>query len=203
MHPRSHSSSRHIVLVFTVIAVTAFVLACSSSGPAGGASTGAAAAPASATSASGSAPASNAVAVPVPRVSVNALMVTMIDNSGHVLWDTEKDGGAPKDDADWLEVEDHATQLVAAGTLLQLGGTGQADMGWIRQVGWKESADALSDAALAALAAAKARNMPSLVAANGRLVESCESCHKAFKPSAPTEGMSHQRPHSESHENNK
>lgn len=199
MHLRSHSSSRHIVLVFTVIAVTAFVLACNSGGPA--ADSGSGSATPAAASASGSAPVANTVAVPTPRVSVNALMVTMIDNSGHVLWDTEKDGAAPKDDADWLEVEDHATQLIAAGTLLQLGGTGQADMGWIRQVGWKESADALSDAALAALAAAKARNMPSLVAANGRLVESCESCHKAFKPSAPTEGMSHQRPHSESHGN--
>ena len=41
----------------------------------------------------------------------------MIDNSGHVLWDAEKEAGAPKDNADWLELEDHATQLAAAGTL--------------------------------------------------------------------------------------
>ena len=26
----------------------------------------------------------------VPRLSINALMVTMIDNAGHVLWDVEK-----------------------------------------------------------------------------------------------------------------
>ena len=143
--------------------------------------------------------ASTSTAVPAPRVSVNALMVTMIDNSGHVLWDAEKEAGAPKDNADWLELEDHATQLAAAGTLVQLGGTGQADMGWIRQVGWKENADHMTDAALAALNAAKSRNMPALVEANGKLVESCESCHKAFKPDAPTEGIVHQRPHSESH----
>lgn len=141
--------------------------------------------------------------VTTPRTSINQLMVTMIDNSGHVLWDTEKEGFAPKDDADWLEVEDHATQLVAAGTLLQLGGTGQADNGWIRQVGWKENADLMGDAALAALAAAKKRDPGALTKANGTLVESCESCHKAFKPDAPTEGLVHQRPHSESHQSNR
>ena len=149
------------------------------------------------TAGAGAAPAT--AAMPVPRTSINQLMVTMIDNSGHVLWDTEKEGLAPKDDADWLEVEDHATQLAAAGTLLQLGGTGQADMGWIRQIGWKESADQMSDAALGALAAAKSRDVASLTKANGTLVESCESCHKAFKPSIPTEGLVHQRPRSESH----
>lgn len=141
--------------------------------------------------------------VPTPRTSVNQLMVTMIDNSGHVLWDTEKEGFAPKDEADWLEVEDHATQLVAAGTLLQLGGTGQADNGWIRQVGWKENSELMGDAALAALAAAKQRDLGALAKANGTLVDSCESCHKAFKPDAPTEGLVHQRPHSESHQSNR
>ena len=191
MHPNPRSSWRYVVLVFIVISTAASLLACGAGGPASGSAT------------AGAAPAASAGSAPTPRVSVNALMVTMIDNSGHVLWDTEKEGFAPKDDADWLEVEDHATQLVAAGTLLQLGGTGQADMGWIRQVGWKENADAMSDAALAALAAAKARNQQSLVAANGRLVESCEACHKAFKPSAPTEGIAHQRPHSDSHANNR
>lgn len=155
------------------------------------------AAPAPETPAATSAPVASAT--PVPRTSINQLMVSMIDNSGHVLWDTEKQGFAPKDEADWLEVEDHAIQLAAAGTLIQLGGTGQADMGWIRQVGWKESAEQLSDAALAALAAAKSRSLESVAKANGALVESCESCHKAFKPTAPTEGLVHQRPHSDSH----
>lgn len=140
---------------------------------------------------------SAALAAPKPRVSINALIVTMIDNSGHVLWDAEKEGMAPKDDADWTEIEDHATQLAAAGTLIQLGGTGQADMGWVRQVGWKEDAERLSEAALAAAAAARSRNIDALIKANGTLVETCETCHKAFKPSAPSEGLSHQRPHSD------
>ena len=60
-------------------------------------------------------------------VSIDALMVTWIDNSAHVLWNVERASHAPKNDADWLEIQEHATQLAAAGTLIQLGGTGQPD----------------------------------------------------------------------------
>ncbi len=138
-----------------------------------------------------------------PRLSINTLMVTMIDNAGHVLWDVEKKGFEPKNEADWLEIEDHATQLAAASSLIQMGGTGPADPGWVRQVGWSTNAQAMGDAALAALAAAKGRDLPALVKANGDLVTSCEGCHKAFKPDLPTEGALHQRPHSDSHESNR
>ncbi len=57
----------------------------------------------------------------------------------------------------------------------------------------------MGTAALAANAAAKARNKETLIKANGDLVAACESCHKAFKPELPTEGLAHQRPHSDSH----
>jgi hypothetical protein len=135
----------------------------------------------------------------MPRISINQLMVAMVDNAAHILWDVERDGMAPKDAADWLEVENHAIQLAAAGTLIQVGGTGQADMGWIRQNGWRDQADMMSGAAVAALEAARNRDLPALVKANGDLVASCETCHKAFKPELPSEGLLHQRPHSDSH----
>jgi len=148
------------------------------------------------------APASAAVALaqPVfkPAVSVNELMVRWVDNAAHVLWDVEKKGFAPKNEADWLELEDHATQLAAAGSLIQMGGTGQADAGWVKQVGWKTNAELLTSSALADLSAAKARNLAGVIKANGDLVASCENCHKEFKPELPSEGVVHQRPHSES-----
>jgi len=50
-----------------------------------------------------------------PAVSINELMVRWIDNAAHVLWDGEKVDFAPKNEADWIELEDHATQLAAAG----------------------------------------------------------------------------------------
>lgn len=155
-------------------------------------------------------PPATAVATPPPAapavklpVSYNALMVAMVDNAGHVLWDVEKEGFAPKNDADWLEVEDHAMQLVAASTLLQLEGTGPADAGWVKQTGWKSNAEAMGAAGMAANAAAKAKNKDALIKANGDLVAACEGCHKEFKPTLPTEGLAHQRPHSESHKSNR
>jgi len=136
-----------------------------------------------------------------PVVSVNELMVNWIDNASHVLWDVEHAEFAPKDDADWTEVEDHATQVAAAGSLIQLGGTGQADPGWVTQIGWQSNAQAMTTAALAIRDAAKRRDLGAVTKANSDLVDSCEGCHKQFKPELPSEGIAHQRPHSESHKN--
>jgi hypothetical protein len=146
-----------------------------------------------------------APAAPVfkPAVSINELMVRWVDNAAHVLWDVEKKEFAPKNEADWIELEDHATQLAAAGSLIEMGGTGQADAGWVQQNGWKTNAQALRTAALADLSAAKSRNLEGVIKANGDLVASCEGCHKEFKPELPSEGVVHQRPHSESHKSNR
>jgi cytochrome c556 len=54
---------------------------------------------------------------------------------------------------------------------------------------------ALSNAGLAALKAAEAKNLEALVAANGQVVEACESCHKQFKPALPSEGITHTHAH--------
>jgi hypothetical protein len=135
-----------------------------------------------------------APAVP-PVVSVNALMVALVDHASHELWNVEKDGRAPKSDAEWREVEHHATQLAGSGTLIALGGTGQADPGWAQSPDWKKYAQQLNDTGLAALSAARAKNLEGLVKSNGQLVEVCESCHKQFKPELPTEGIVH--PHYE------
>jgi len=149
------------------------------------------------------APAPAAASAVTPHLSINAVMVTMVDNSGHVLWDAEKAKFKPRNTADWPELEDHATQLVAASTLIQIGGTGPSDKVWAQDPKWRADAEKMGEAALAANAAAKQKNLEALVAANSALVESCESCHKAFKPDLPTEGIVHQTPHSETHRSNR
>jgi len=134
-----------------------------------------------------------APAVPVPpAVSINAVMVAWMDHAAHELWDTEKRGNAPKNDADWRELERHAIQLAAGGTLISLGGTGEFDREWSQRPGWKTQAQALTDAAMACLNAVRSKNFEAVVAANGRLTETCESCHEEFKPTLPTEGIVHQ-----------
>lgn len=141
-------------------------------------------------------PAPAAAPAPIsPNVSINAMMVALVDHASHNLWNVEKEGAAPKTDADWAVVEEHAVQLVAAGPAITAGGAGSKDAGWSQAPTWRAHAQAMSDAGAAALTAAQGRNLDALVAANGRLVESCEGCHKEFKPDLPTEGIVHSHVH--------
>jgi len=150
----------------------------------------------------GAAPSPAAAPATTLNTSYNELMVAWIDNASHVLWDAEKPGFAPKDDADWIEVEDHAIQVAAAGTVIQLPGAGPRDAMWAGQDGWKTNARLMSEAGKTAADAAKNRNLPALIEANGRLVQTCEGCHNQFKPELPSERIAHQRPHSDSHKSN-
>jgi cytochrome c556 len=147
------------------------------------------------------APASNAVDNAVAgtaakaEVSINEVMVALIDHAGHSLWDAEQEGKAPKTAADWQNVWEHAIQIAAAGPAITVGGTGPSDATWVKAASWHTYAQKMSDAGVAARNAAKSRNFDALVAANGQLVESCEQCHKEFKPALPTEGIVHIHAH--------
>ncbi len=132
---------------------------------------------------------------PTPPFSINEMMVMIVDQPGELLWDVEKAGHAPKTDEDWYNLENHAVSLASAATLIQLGGTGPADAGWVKQDTWRSTAQQLGTAALAARTAAHAKDLAALTTANGQIVAACEGCHKEFKPDIPTGKLFlHQRP---------
>lgn len=131
----------------------------------------------------------------VPQLSINAAMVALVDHAAHNLWEVEREGKAPKSDADWEMVAEHAIQLAAAGPAITVGGTGPTDGLWVKNPAWRAHAQEMSDAGVAAFRAAQAKSLDQLIAANGRLVESCEACHKEFKPAIPTEGIVHGHAH--------
>ena len=126
-----------------------------------------------------------------PEVSINAVMVALIDHAGHQLWNVEIKGKEPKTDADWLNIQEHAVQMAAAGPAITVGGTGPSDAVWVRAPSWHGYAQRMSDAGVAAMHAAESKNLAALVTANGDLVGTCEGCHKEFKPTVPTEGILH------------
>lgn len=128
-------------------------------------------------------------------VSINAEMVRVVDHAAHELWNTEKENRQPNTDADWENVVEHATQIASAGALIRLEGTGPNDRTFVQQADWQKYAAELSNAGVAALKAAEAKDQPALVAANGRIVEACETCHKRFKPALPSEGIMHHHTH--------
>lgn len=128
-------------------------------------------------------------------VSINAEMVRVVDHAAHQLWNAEREGMAPKTDADWENIVEHATQIAAAGALIRLEGTGPNDRTFVQHPDWQKFGAAVSKAGLAALGAAEVKNQTALVAANGQLVDACEGCHKQFKPALPSEGINHAHVH--------
>jgi hypothetical protein len=122
-------------------------------------------------------------------------MVAFIDHASHALWEVEGEGKAPKSDDEWATVEEHATQLAAAGSLIARPGTGINDITLTQAPDWQKWSHALSDAGVAARRAAQAKDLKALVVANGQLVDVCEGCHKQFKPALPSEGIMHRHVH--------
>ena len=136
-----------------------------------------------------------ALAPVTPQVSINAVMVALVDHAAHNLWTVEGEGKAPKNDADWANVVEHAVQIAAAGPAISAGGTGPSDGVWAKAPTWRTYAQQMSDAGVAAEKAANSKNLQALIQANTQLVQTCESCHKEFKPSLPTEGITHGHAH--------
>jgi hypothetical protein len=128
--------------------------------------------------------------LPVP-VSINALMVTLIDHSAHYLWDygTMEREITPDE---WRTVEYYAIQLAGGASLITIGGSGPEDMAWAAAPGWRAHAAVMSDAAMQGLTAAKEQSKSKLLAVGDLLIDSCEGCHNDFKPGIPTEGIMHQ-----------
>ncbi len=102
-----------------------------------------------------------------PEVSINEVMVALVDHAGHNLWDVEQEGRAPKTAGDWQMVWEHAVQIAAAGPAISAGGTGPSDAVWVKSPSWHTYAQRMSDAGVAARNAAKSQNFDALVKANG------------------------------------
>ena len=130
--------------------------------------------------------------VPVP-VSINALMVAVVDHSAHEIWDAGNvaRSGGTLSGRDWQEIEQHSIQLAASGTLISLGGTGTADFGWVESPAWQGYARQLTESAMAAHEAVANQDQMALADAGDALAATCEACHQTFKPDAPTEGILH------------
>lgn len=124
-----------------------------------------------------------------PAVSVNAMMVSLVDHAAHEVWDAAVT--PPENDDDWTQLEYHAMQLAAAGTLVSMGGTGPADAGWAALPAWSEYSQQLTDLGTRAIGAARSRSVGEIDGIGDSLVQTCEGCHKEFKPDLPTEGLVH------------
>lgn len=135
-------------------------------------------------------PAAEVASTPRPvtlPVSLNAVMVALVDHASEPLW---LDAYEPPTTEDgWREAEHHAYQMAVGGKLIQLAGTGPNDATWVADANWIRMADEMSAAGMDALAATRARNVALLNTAGDRLVAACEACHTEYKLGLPSMGI--------------
>lgn len=118
-----------------------------------------------------------------PVVTLNQMMVSIVDMNSHQIWDAEQ--APPKSDADWGNLEHAAVSLAAAGHLTMVSGNGPKDQQWTTQADWAKYSEAVSQAGVMALGAVNAKNVDGLRAAGDALVMSCINCHREFKLDVP------------------
>ena len=123
------------------------------------------------------------------QTSINALMVAVVDWAAHELW--EAGYADTLTDRNWLTTKQYATQLLASGTLVSLGGTGRADRMWVTNREWQRWSSRMIEETREALIAIEAKDQEGLLASGERLINVCEGCHEIFKPTLPTEGIMH------------
>ena len=139
------------------------------------------------------APAADALSAPAPAavnrlpVSLNSLMVALVNQAADPIWVAAWHG--PESEADWRELERRAVQLEVAGALLGVPGTGPLDDTWAASAGWQDWSAQLRQTGADAVQAVQARDLQAISAVGDRIVEVCEGCHIEFKPNLPTGGQ--------------
>lgn len=108
-----------------------------------------------------------------PIASIKQLHDAMISPSSDALFDVGRE--APKDDAGWAAVRNHAVILAESGNLLMLQGRAK-DKG-----NWMKLATALATAAGDALRGAESKNADAILEAGDRIAAICEACHEPYR----------------------
>lgn len=106
--------------------------------------------------------------------TMSELMVRIIYPASDALFYIES--RTPKTDSEWGALEGQALMLAESANLLMMPGRARD------QKQWMTDSRQMLDAAAGALAAAKKRDVDGIVLIGERLLESCTSCHKTYRP---------------------
>lgn len=145
--------------------------------------------PGTPSSASAGSPASEpGLAADGPRlpVSLNMVMVALVNQAADPLWVAAWHN--PETERDWRNLGRLAVQLELAGALLVIPGTGPMDEAWANNPDWQAWAGRLQQAGLDAVAAVQARDTAAISSVGDQIVAICEGCHNQFKPDVPAAG---------------
>ena len=106
--------------------------------------------------------------------TMSDLMVKIIYPASDALFYIES--RTPKTDTEWTMLEGQALMVAESANLLMLPGRARD------QQQWMVDAKLMLDASADAYAAAKKRDVNGIVMVGERLLESCTSCHKNYRP---------------------
>lgn len=106
--------------------------------------------------------------------TMSDLMVKIIYPASDALFYIES--RTPKTDAEWTVLEGQALMVAESANLLMLPGRARD------QKQWMADAKLMLEAGADAVAAAKKHDVEAIVALSDRLMESCTTCHKNYRP---------------------
>jgi hypothetical protein len=106
--------------------------------------------------------------------TMSDLMVKIIYPASDALFYIES--RTPKTESEWTVLEGQALMVAESANLLMMPGRARD------QKQWMVDATLMRDSAADAYAAAKNRDVEGIVMVNERLIESCTSCHKNYRP---------------------
>jgi hypothetical protein len=106
--------------------------------------------------------------------TMSDLMVKIIYPASDALFYIES--RTPKTDSEWTALEGQALMVAESANLLMMPGRARD------QKQWMADAKLMLDAGAEAVAAAKEKNVEAIAALSDRLMESCTTCHKNYRP---------------------
>ncbi len=114
----------------------------------------------------------------LPQLSVKEIMNALITPATSSIWGAYQ----LETEAQWQEVRNAALTVVAAGSLLQVGGSGEGEVAQATESQWQTQNRQMIDAARLVIAAVDAKDEEALSAAgNDALYPPCESCHQQYQ----------------------
>tara|TARA_Y100000310_G_C20690547_1_gene821902 strand:- start:3035 stop:3448 length:414 start_codon:yes stop_codon:yes gene_type:complete len=112
-----------------------------------------------------------------PLLSVKEVMTALVVPTTNAIWRAQD----VQSDAQWLQLQNAAIAIIAAGDLTARGGTGANDNRWASEKEWQQYNDAMIAAARQAIVAIEKRDLEALSeVGNSLLYPPCENCHARY-----------------------
>jgi hypothetical protein len=132
-----------------------------------------------------------------PAVSLNEIMVYVVDTHANEIWDAAMK--PPATEEEWKALNRAAVVLAASGGLTQVSGNAPNDQQWTAQKDWANHSQSLAAAGIAAVQAVRDRNHDELSKAGDQLVRTCIGCHREYRLDVPKIWTERQFPPEEQH----